>query len=257
MQFSSKAQASVELIIVLGVTLIVILAFVILSSDFVSDLSGQKRYNDAANSVQRLAYAADSVFAQGDGASTQVKVIIPHNANLFSSASFIGKPSNAAAGTASNLINIDMDGTDIFAVTKETVIGSFPNASGTYAMRVVSKGSYVSIGTYFFDVDKQSVYNSMAKSESRITSITFTSAGNEAVAVSLSTDWNSLYPNVPLTISQSSFTLNPGASNSVTITFSSNANAAGIYSSTLSVSGTSQTSGVAETFSIPMTVEVQ
>jgi hypothetical protein len=256
MERAKFGQASVELVVVLGITLIVILAFVILSSDFVSDLSGQRSYNDAANSVQRLAYAADSVFAQGDGASTQVKIVIPHNANLSPNASFIGKPSNAPASTASSLINIDMDGTDVFAVSKETVIGSFPNASGTFAMRVVSKGSYVAIGNYFFDVDKQSVYASMAKSEARSSPITFISTGNEAVSVALSTDWNTLYPNVPLTGLPSSFNLNPGGTNTVTLTFTSNANASGIYSTTLSVTGTSA-SGVAETFTIPMTVEVQ
>jgi len=256
MLLSSKGQASVELVVVLGITLIIILAFVILSSDFVSDLSGQRSYNEAANSVQRLAYAADSVFAQGDGASTQVKVVIPHNAVLSPNASFIGKPANAPASTASNLINIDVDGTDVFAVAKETVVGSFPNASGTYAMRVVSKGSYVAIGNYFFDVDKQSVYASMAKGETRSPSLVFTSTGNEAVAVSLNTDWNALYPNVPLAISSSSFNLNPGGMNTVMLTFSPNSNAAGIYSTTLSVTGTSA-SGVAETFTIPMSVEVQ
>ena len=252
----AKAQASVELISILGISLIVILVFSVLSSDYLSDLGVNRNYADAQDAVQKLANAADSVYAQGEGASTVVLVKIPANSNLSSTMSYIGKPSGAAAGVASKQISLRLGNTDVLAITKETVTGSFPQVSGTYYMRVVSKGSYVAIGTHYLDADKSSVYQSMAPGETRSESITFSAVGNESVSVAIASNWGyngSVNMNItggnPLTISA-------GATASRTVNFGSGSSSGGLYNSALTVNATAA-NGVSEIFTIPITADVQ
>lgn len=250
-----RAQASVELIAILGISLVVILVFSVLSSDFLSDINVNRNYADARDSVQKLASAADSVYAQGEGASAVVLVKIPGNANLAPNTSYIGKPSNAAAGVASSQISMRVGSTDVFAITKETVTGSFPQAAGTYYMKVTSMGSYVSIGTHYIEANKNSVYQSMAPGETRTESITFSAVGNETVRIILGASWG-YNSSVSLRFSPNPLNIAAGASNSTTVTLNASSTAGGLYNSELTVNATAA-NGVAETFSIPVTADVQ
>jgi len=251
----AKAQASVELISILGISLIVILVFSVLSSDFLSDIGVNRNYADAQDAVQKLANAADSVYAQGEGASTVVLVKLPGNSNLSSTASYIGKPSNAASGVASKQINLRLGGTDVIAVAKETVTGSFPSVSGTYYMRVVSKGSYVAVGVHYLDADKSSIYQSMAPSEARSETVNFKAVGNESVTVRITPDWG-YNSSVVLAISTTSFSVSAGGSQAATVTITAGASSGGLYNSALSVNATAA-NGVSEIFTIPITADVQ
>ncbi len=247
-------QASIELISILGISLVVILIFAVLSADLLSDIGVQRNYDDAKDSVQKLANAADSVYAQGEGASAKVKITLPTNANLSPNATYIGRPPSASSSTASTLINIKVQDTDVFAGTKAPVSGSFPASDGVYTMLVVSKGSYVAIGTHFFDVDKGSVYKSMARNETRNETITFSAASNESVAVSIDCSW--AYENVGLTLSSSSFNVSIDSDTAINLSFASNTSAAGLYNSELVITGVSQATGIEETFTIPITADV-
>ncbi len=265
MRIPTKAQASAELIAVLGMALIVMLVFVVLSSNLLSDINVNRNYDDARNSVQKLANAADTVFAQGSGASTIVQIVIPPNANMSVNASFIGQPANGAGGSNSNTININVEGTDVISTTREPVSGSFPTAPGTYNLKVASQGSQVVIGTYFFNIDQASVFVSMARGETRTVTLNFVSVSTEYVGVTLSTgspDWANLYPSPPaptLDIQPAAlnFGLPPGGGQSVTLTFTSIPQSGGIYTDYLYVNATGVTSGVPETAKIPITVDVQ
>lgn len=250
----ARAQASVELISILGISLIVILVFSVLSSDFLSDIGVNRNYADAKDTVQKLASAADSVYAQGEGASMTVLVKIPANADLAVNISYIGKPNSSSAGVASNQISLRLENTDVLAVTKETVTGSFPRVPGTYYMRVVSKGSYVAIGTHYLDADKSSIYQSMAPSEARSETVNFKAVGNESVTVIITKDWG--YTNVALDLSTSSFSLAAGGSQAVVATITAGASSGGLYNSALTVNATAA-NGVSEIFTIPITADVQ
>lgn len=249
-------QASVELISILGISLVVILVFSVLSSDFLSSIGVSRNYADARDSVQKLVNAADLVYAQGEGASAVVLVKIPADSNLSSTLSYIGKPSNAAGSVASTVINLRVGSSDVLAVAKETVSGSWPQVSGTYYMRAESKGSYVAIGTHYLDSSKNSVYQSMAPGESRSESITFSAVGNESVTVTISQSWGyngSVNMNItggnPISISA-------GGTASRSVNFAAGASAGGLYNSVLTVNATAA-NGVSEIFTIPITADVQ
>ena len=249
-----KAQASMELISILGISLIVILVFSVLSSDFLTGIAVNRNYADAQSAVQKLANAADTVYAQGEGASEIVQVKIPSNANMSSAVSYIGKPPGAPAGATSNVISIRVGGSDVLAITRETVAGSLPLAPGTYNMKVVSRGNYVAIGTHYLDADKNSVYQSMAPGETRSETITFTATGNETVGFNVTYSWS--YPNVGISLNASYYSVPPGASRQINVTFTPNSAAAGLYNSQLNINATAG-NGVTEAFSIPIAADVQ
>ncbi|MCX8175542.1 MAG: hypothetical protein N3E51_05045, partial [Candidatus Micrarchaeota archaeon] len=232
---AGKAQASVELISILGIALLVILVFAVLASDMLTDLLVQKDYNDAYESVRRLAAAADSVYAQGEGASATVMVTLPTTTNFHPDLTFVGKPSYAPAGAPANQININVDGTDVSAFTKARLVGSFPASAGTYPMKVVSRGSYVAIGTYFIEASKYAIFESMGQDESRVETITFSAVTNQTVSVLLNYTWG--YSNVELAADALAFNVSSGSPVSVNFTITSDDDAAGIYNGELKVVG--------------------
>ncbi len=250
-----KGQASVELISVLGISLLTLLVFAVLSTDLLSNITSQKKFAETRDSVQRLAYAADSVYAQGEGASATVTVVIPGGAELNANETFIGKPPSASASIPSTQINIRVSGTDVYANTKAPLSGSFPSGRGTYLMKVTSRGSYVTIGTYLLELDKRSVFKNMARNETRTEVLTFGAAGSSAVLVNIT--YNQSYGNLNMSVSPGSFTLAAGGSQPVTLTFQSGTAAAGTYNWQLLANGFSQESGAAETIEIPVSIDVQ
>ncbi|MCX6772552.1 MAG: putative Ig domain-containing protein [Candidatus Micrarchaeota archaeon] len=259
---SSKAQASVELMAILGISLIVILAFSVLSSDFLSDINVNKNYADAHDAVQQIVNAADNVYAQGEGASISVWVKIPSNANLTSTLSYIGRPSDAPAGTPSNSVNLRVGETDVRAIAKETVVGSFPQVPGVYQIRIVSKGNYVAIGNHFLDVDKSSIYESMAPDEVRSETITLTAVGNETMHVVILPDWGHASSVTLDPSSLTEFDIAPGNPQAVVVTISALTNSGGLYNGQLVITSVTQYGvegaiSVNETFAIPITADVQ
>ncbi len=252
-------QASVELISLTGILLLVILVFVVLSSNILFDLNSQKNINMARDSVQRLAQAADSVYAQGEGAATTVKVQIPPTAALSGGKSYIGKPGGAPQDAASTTININVGGSDEYAITTAPLSGAFPSSPGTYDMQVASHGTYVSIGSGLIDITPSTVFVESTAGQAKTfpLNITLPSAGGSAVYIAIS--YSPEHQNAALSLSKSSF--NTSSNTSVTLTFSPNANAGGIYNWVLQVnaSGCGPQDGEgcpADHFAIPVSLEI-
>ena len=251
-----KAQASVELIAVLGIALFVLLVYAVLSADLLSGIGSQKRMIEARDGVQRLVYAADSVYAQGEGASATVKVTIPPGASLNPENSYIGKPPSAPAAVPSNTVNLELDGTDVYASSRAPLAGAFPQSAGTYLMDVVSKGNYVAIGRHFFTLDKQAIFESMAKNETRQSVLTFSSEESGPVSVNFS--YAQPYSNAGISLSQSSFLLTPeNPSVGVVVELSSGQNAGGLYNWQLIITASSQESGASGRIDLPISMEVR
>ena len=258
---ASRAQASVELMAILGISLIVILAFSVLSSDFLSDINVNRNYADAHDAVEQIVNAADSVYAQGEGASVSIWVKIPGNANLTNTMSYIGRPTDAPAGTPSNGVNLRVGDSDVLAIAKETVTGSFPPGPGVYQLKIVSRGNYVTIGNYYVDADKSSIYESMAPGEHRTETITFTSASSNPVHILITKDWSYDASSIRLDLSQADFTVNPPPADppTVNVLLTAGANSGGLYNGQLQVQVLAESEGEIslENFTIPITAEVQ
>jgi len=257
----ARAQASTEFIIILGIFMVVLLVFFTLALDFFFSVRSQRDYNDALSAVEMLASEADAVQSQGSGAERIVEIRLPPSTTFSPNVTFIGRPLNTVTGK-SNTIAIDLNGTTLSATTSSTVVGSFPSYSGVHHMRVTSHGNFVSIGTHLVSATPDSVFASMERSTVETSSLSFladiTDSTNDSVRVTLESPWN--YTNANMSISPSSFSTFGISSVPVTLTFTTNGDAVGIYTSTLNVTAVRQASdgsvSARETFAVPLTLEV-
>ncbi|MFA6907509.1 MAG: hypothetical protein WC263_01650 [Candidatus Micrarchaeia archaeon] len=249
-----SGQAATELIIILGVAMVVVVLFFFLSATMLTDAKTQQNYDDARLSVQELAEAADSVYAQGDGATRKVVITLPGDTVFNANYTYIGAPASSPLA-AQNGININVNGTDVSWYSGASLTGQFPAKAGKYPMRVTSKGAYVEIYPYLVDVDKHSVAIVMAPGEARSSQFTVTRVSAEGVSVEPSQNWG--FTDVTMGMSPSAtFEANPRGS---TLTVSVNAtwDAAGIYNSQITLTALGEESGTAETINIPVSVNVR
>ena len=129
-------------------------------------------------------------------------------------------------------------------------------------MRVTSYGNFVSIGTHLISATPNTVFASTARNAVKTVSLSFlaelTESTNDSVRVTLTSPWN--YPNANLSISPSSFSTFGIASVPVSLSFTTNGDAVGIYTSSLNVTAVRQASdgsvSARETFAVPFTLEV-
>jgi hypothetical protein len=251
MAFRRAGQSSVEFIAIIGVSLIITIIFLVLSSNLMTGYSVQQNYDDAYRSVQALAQAADAVYAQGEGASQTVAVTLPTNTDFSPGKTFIGRPPGSTASP--NMISINVNGTDIFAITEAPLSGSFPQRHGTYRLKVACNGTGATIAPYLVEPDRRSVRVSAAAGERREASVRIYNEANESVSLSASLPW--AFPDVAASLAPSS----AGALYEGTpfhVNFSAAANASGVYSSTLQITATGASSGLQENITMPVTVIV-
>ena len=247
-------QAATEFIIIIGVALVIVMLFFVISANMLTSARAQQNYDDARVSVQSLAEAADSVYAQGEGAVRKVAITLPGDTKLSPNYTYIGAPANMS-GAAQNGININVNGTDVFGETETSLVGRFPNITGKYSMRVASRGSYVEIYPYLVDVDKYSLTIVMAQNATRSTQIVVTRVSGEEVSIGPALTWG-FVSSIGLAISPNT-TFNASEYGSVmTISLNSSASASGMYNSQLKLTATGAQSGTNETINIPISVNV-
>ena len=247
-------QAAAELIIILGVALVIVVLFFVLSANMLTGARVQQNYDDAHASVTALVEAADSVYSQGEGAVRKVAITLPSGTVFGGNTTFIGRPSDQPLASQ-NGISINVNGTTLFGQTQTSLVGQFPSTVGKYSMRVTSRGAYVEIYPYLVDVDKYSVTVVMAQNETRSTSLTLTRSSSEDVTVQPTMNWG--FSSINLTTSPSgNFTASQYGSQ-VTFTVSSGNATAGMYNSQMTLTATGATSGTTETINIPISVNVR
>lgn len=250
-----RAQASAELISILGISLLVVFVFSILAAQSLSDIGGQQNFADARQSAQGLADAANAVSGQGEGAFRIVVIKIPENANFSLNATYIGKPPNAPSYAESKAINFNLDGTDVSSFAEVPLTGSLPRAPGIYRMKVISRGGSVEINSQVLELDKNAIFISMAKNETRRATIKVYSSLSTAVAVNVNFTWS--FSDANLTVSPASFSANASGT-PITITVASAANASGTYDTQLILNASiTSPASMNETLHVPVHIDIQ
>ena len=247
-------QAAAELIIILGVALVIVVLFFVLSANMLTGARVQQNYDDAHASVTALVEAADSVYSQGEGAVRKVSITLPSGTVFGGNTTFIGRPSDQPLASQ-NGISINVNGTALFGQTQTSLVGQFPSAVGKYSMRVTSRGAYVEIYPYLVDVDKYSVTMVMAQNETRSTSLTLTRSSGEEVTVQPTMNWG--FSSINLTTDPSGNFSASQYGSQITFTVSSGNATAGMYNSQMTLTATGATSGTTETINIPISVNVR
>lgn len=236
----SRGQSSVELLIILAVSLTILSALVSFTTEHVSNVQKQQSVDSARDSVNRLVREANQVYLSGPGNVRDV--VLPFPSGIDTTYSTISDKS----------IILRVYGTDVSASAISTLKGSVPTAQGLVRIRLISFVDYVEISLVSVVNDADTIYVAMSRDSNESFTVTFTNYNSSAAITSLSLAWT--HSLVGAALSGSSITLLPGESESVDIDFNAGATAYGNYVGALTA--TSSISGAIEQISIPMNVEV-
>ncbi|MFH1255985.1 MAG: VCBS repeat-containing protein [Candidatus Diapherotrites archaeon] len=240
MKKPGNAQSSVELMIILAVSLVILLFFLSFGFQQATTIDIQKQLETAKTSANDLANAAKDVYAQGFGARKQVLVTIPNGTD------------ESKTGIENSTIVFNVAGTDLFADPGVQLSGSFPTTPGGHLVWVESRGSYVSIGSEEAVLDTYSVSLSMLSSSSAGKTITITNySPGEAIATILPV-WSN--PDVSLSLSSANFSIPQGSALTFDTNFSSGASAVGAYTGSVQVNV--HLSSYDQNIVVPLSVEV-
>ena len=221
MQAGQKGQSSVELLIIMAVSLVVLAAVFSYSSQSMIELNNQKLIDTAQTSVETLAAAANDVYYQGVGARKKVYYIVPNNVD------------ESKSGIEADSFVLNILDSDVYASAEVPVTGTLPTAVGGHWVWITAYEGYVFIGTENISVDKTSSYVTLSQSDSEEDSITITNEGASTAEIFLVATW--LHSDVTLGLGIENFSLAAGADQNVTLAYASNATAVGNYAGTLSI----------------------
>ncbi len=236
-----KGQASVELLILLAVSLIFITVIFSYSNESINQLNNQKQLSIAQTSVNDLRDAANDVYAQGVGARKKVFYVVPNSSDLI------------ASGIDGKTFVINLFGTDVYAKSNAPLIGLMPVTVGGHEVWLTAHENYVAIGSQNISVDKTSSYVTLLQDETDSDSIIISNIGTETATINLIESWS--HSDVTINISPSNFSLNQDSQQVVNIEYTSNTTASGNYSGTLYIGADFPTLDD-ENLSIPLNAEV-
>lgn len=131
-RMSAKAQASLEYMIMLAISLTIFSAVIYVTSILITSSSLQVGVDAAQRAVEKLKTAADFVYVHGHPSRTEVNVYIPPNVENVT----ILDTNNSVVVR----VSVGEGYTDIYSVTKGKIRGdlSFVNKEGYYVFRVES-----------------------------------------------------------------------------------------------------------------------
>lgn len=237
---SLRAQVSAEFLVIIAALFVILLAFYVLSQQQFSSINTTRISQQAKNAVDSLSAAAKEVYSQGEGARRRVYVEIP------------GSYSYANSSVGNRSISLRVLGSDFVRTFDFDVHGQLPAGSGPQWVWVISEGSRVRIGLSLISLNKQSIVVIMLQNSTAASDFAVKNIFTAQVNVSINSSWNN--PNAALAVSDTSFALVPDESKTVGLTFTANENAAGFYTGSLSITGTSGSDS--DVLSLPVTVEV-
>lgn len=236
----SKAQASVELLIILAVSIVAIGLILALSNNEIINVNSIKANSDAQNTVNKIAGAAEDVYVSGTGTSKQIFISIPSGVD------------ETKTSVGNKTIRLNVNGTDLIAETKVEVTGSIPTETGGHWIWITSYSGYVLIGDVRVETDKGSIYSTIAQDSTAIEHISIINNTSDNATVNVNVNWSN--PEVTLSLSENSFVVPSASSYGINLTFTSSASAVGNYSGEIifdvtTVEGTKQ-------LIVPITLEV-
>lgn len=236
-----NAQASMEFLLVLAISIVIITLIVLMAQQQMGTLQMQTDVADARNSVLDLSSAAREVYAQGEGSRKMVFIRLP------------GGYEPNMSGVGNKSIRIRASGTDHVSLENFNVRGYLPATPGGHWVWVTSEGNRVRIGLAMMDFSKNRIYVLMERNSTASTSFTVANSWVRNIDVSTATLWNPAY--VAMSGVPASFQLAPEGSIVITLDFQSSPDSGGFYNGEITFDATDD-QGTSESVDIPVTVEV-
>ncbi len=235
-----RAQTSVELLVVLAMSLVILAVLVDFTTTKVGELEREHSVRVARQSMEDLRLSVNQTFSQGYGSSRILTFILPNG--LDSSFTRVSGKS----------ILIRVHGTDIAVETNPIVTGSLPEQPGTYRIKLSAFDTNVFVGTATLSSSAPSIYLPMTQDSNARTSITLTNLSSQNATLSLSNVWD--HNLVTTSAIPSSATLYAGGTVTIDFNASAQGSTIGNYTGSLTILATFPSS--TETLTLPTNVEV-
>ncbi|MBT4870139.1 MAG: hypothetical protein HON47_01030 [Candidatus Diapherotrites archaeon] len=223
---NSKGQTTVELLVLLAVSMLALTIIYSLYSDQLILIQGSKDSSTAKSTVQKMVDAANTAYLSGKDSELKIFIEVPDSIDLTNS-QIIGKSVILQLG----------NGTDIIGSADVNMVGNFRTNTGKYTMYLHYDGNVVRIGYRDFEFNKQSVFVSVTQGSDSLQ--TFTIRNNSDSQIEFWIDSNFSHSLVTLNImsDDTSFSLNNGDIRTVDFNFETDVTAYGNYAGTINVIG--------------------
>ncbi|MFH1785613.1 MAG: vWA domain-containing protein [Candidatus Micrarchaeota archaeon] len=238
---SSKAQTSMEFLIILTIAMLVLIVIVVMSQGQITTIQNMNDNTNARNSLLDLSSAAKEVYAQGEGSKKLVYVQLPSTY----------EPEYSVVVNKS--IRIRAAGTDHVSLENFNVRGYLPSSPGGHWVWVVSEGNRVRIGDAMMELSKNRIYVVMDSNSTESISFSVKNIWVRDFDVNTVTTWNN--PDVQMTGVPSSFSLTVDDSETIDLEFTSTFDAGGTYVGKIELIALDSL-GYTENVDVPVTVYV-
>ncbi|MDD5337297.1 MAG: hypothetical protein PHS02_02335 [Candidatus ainarchaeum sp.] len=214
-----RAQGTVEFLVMIVAALLLLSIIYVIAGREITEIQKSKQSGDARIASSTLASAAKEVYYQGQGARKQVYVYFPPEYEP-SSSYIANRTVYLSVGASSYAESLDFD-----------VHGSLPFTAGGNFVWIISEGSSVRIGSTYLFVRRSSLPVSMGQSATASQDFYVKNVGNDTINITVAKSWP--YSDVTVSVSASNFTLIPDQMQPITVEYSSNGAAYGLYGGTL------------------------
>ncbi len=130
-----KAQYSLEVVLVVSALLFSLMVVLVLQTNVFGTINNEMRAATVTTAIDQVLDASETVYKQGTGATTQVKVKIPANVET----------SRITGGVVGYTLDEKGKNSTIVKETTIPINGSLPTNEGTYLLTVRSEKDFVNI----------------------------------------------------------------------------------------------------------------
>jgi len=213
-----KGQIVVELVVLVAVSMIILVVIFSIYSTQLGTLTSFDDIHQSRETVRQVSNAADSVFYNGKDSEIRILVKIP-DAVILSDSNIIGK----------TVLLKMADGSDIIDISKVDINGNWKSEKNSYFMNLIFDGEIVQIVYKDFDVNNKSFFK-LGVAPSTITH-TFEVENISQQSLSFTTTSSFDHSLVTLAIDgpDTSFSLDPGQTQEIDLTFTIGGAASGNY----------------------------
>ncbi len=236
----SRAQSSVELLVILAISIILLSLLVEWSSDQLYLVKADYSVRLARQSLSTLIEGIDSAFSQGNGTIRFVTVRWPEGIDP-SSTRIVG-----------NSIFLRVYSTDIVGTAVPSIGGDLNVYAGEQRIKIAVNDSNVTLGSLSITSDVSSIYLPMVQDSNDLTHVTFTNLSSGDANITLSVDWS--HSLVGVGVSPSITVLSPFESIEADINVAAGTSAYGNYVGSIRMEA--DFGSTSESLSIPLNVEV-
>jgi hypothetical protein len=134
-----KAQATVEWMIILSVSILILAVMLSFNGDNFSFFQNNLKVSQAKATLNDLKRATDFVYSQGEGARTRLMVTVPSTSNISM------KTLDGGSGQILAVVFVNGKQEEFDVYTDANLTGGLPAVSGSYCMDVLYSLGQVNI----------------------------------------------------------------------------------------------------------------